>query len=142
MFPLTQSLFRNMLFNFHIFVNPQVSLLLISNLNSIVFREYISHDFNPLKFVAMCFVALCMVCLKECFRCVLEECVVCCCWENYSIVVWQVQWFDSDAESFISSLILYLVVLPPNLKLLWFCSFTMLCLYGYFWNLLSLINWS
>lgn len=51
---------------------------MISNLNSIVFREYILHDFNPLKFVAVCFVALCVwsVLKNVSGVCVLEECGV------------------------------------------------------------------
>lgn len=44
---LTNPLFRSMLFNFHILVDPQISFFIDFEFNSTVVGEYTSHDLRP-----------------------------------------------------------------------------------------------
>lgn len=66
-----------MLFNFHVFVNFSVFLLLlISSFIPLWLEKYKHYDFNPLKFVKTCFVTSHVICPGEYSMCLRETCIL------------------------------------------------------------------
>lgn len=86
---LLKSLFKGVLFSKYLRIF-QIFLLLIPK-NSALIREYSPYDFNPSKFIEICFIMQHIDHFGKCSVCTWKECVVCCysvsCFINVSVKV-------------------------------------------------------